>query len=324
MAQVLKNNLGYQNPWLTRSRRKAIGFYTFIAPWLIGFVLLGIIPLVLGFIASMTNYDGLNLSSIKFTGISNYARAVADPEARYSMSRTLIWTVLNTPLWIVASFILALFLNQKLVGRGFFRTLFYLPTIMPLVAVVWIWKIFLDKNYGLLNSLISIFVPGTALPWLNTYAMFGLTMVGIWSGLGWGMIIFLAALQDVPDELVEAARIDGASNIQVFMHVTIPMVTPVILFVVINGLISAFQQMALPMLLTQSGPAHDAGVAIPRSVYLFMINVYRQMFNFQRFGYSLALLWIMIVLIVVLTLLLIRTSRSWVFYESDIEGETGT
>jgi multiple sugar transport system permease protein len=129
----------------------------------------------------------------------------------------LVWTILNTPIWIIASFILALVLNQNLKGRGFFRTLFYLPTIMPLVAVVWIWKIFLDKNYGLLNSLISIVIPGTATPWLTTHAIWGLTVVGIWSGLGWGMVIFLAALQDVPHELVEAARIDSIVSLY---HVT--------------------------------------------------------------------------------------------------------
>ncbi len=319
VAQLVQPQATERRPWLTRSRRKTIEFYLFIAPWLLGFVLLGIIPLVLGFVASTTNYDGLNLETVKFLGVANYTRAVADPEARYSMSRTIIWTGLNTPLWMVVSFILALVLNQRLKGQGFFRTLFYLPNIFPLVALVWTWKIFLDKNFGLLNSLISIVRPGTALPWLTDYALYGVTMIAVWSGMGWGMIVFLAALQDVPPELTEAARIDGANNWQVFRFVTVPLLTPVIFFVLINGLISAFQQMALPMLLTQMGPAHDAGVSVPRSVYLYMIDVYRQMFSFQRFGYGLALLWILIILVVALTLLLFRTSRYWVFYESDVD-----
>ena len=304
----------------SRSWRRTMGFYAFIAPWLIGFVLLGIVPLVLGFAASLTNYDGLNLSSLKFLGLRNYSRAFADPDARYSLSRTVLWSLLNTPIWIAASFALALILSQIRKARSLFRTLYYLPTIMPVVATVWIWKIFLDTNYGLLNGLISVFRPGTALPWLATYALVGLTAVSIWGGLGWGMVVFLAGLQNIPEELVEAARIDGANTWRVFRHITMPLMTPVIFFVLINGLISAFQQFVLPMLLTQMGPTHDAGVSVPRAVYLFMIHTYRQMFAFQRFGYGLALLWVFILVIVALTLILFRTQRYWVYYAVDVEG----
>ncbi len=303
----------------SRAVRKTIWFYAFIAAWLIGFVLLGIIPLVLGFVTSLTNYDGLNLPDIKFLGLRNYTRAFADPDARYSLSRTLIWGALNMPTWTVLSFILALILHQNIKARGLFRTLYYLPTIMPVVGTVWIWKIFLDRNYGLLNGIISLLRPGTALPWLTQYAMVGLTAVGIWSGLGWGMVVFLAGLQDIPGELVEAARIDGATSWQVFRHVTIPLMTPVIFFVLVNGLVSAFQQFVLPLLLTRMGPTHDAGVAVPRSVYLFMIHTYRQMFGFQRFGYGMAMLWLLIIIIIVLTVVLFRTSRYWVHYAVEVE-----
>ena len=304
----------------SRAVRKTVGFYAFIAPWLIGFVLLGIIPLVVGFLTSLTNYDGLNLADVKFLGTRNYTRAFADVDARHSMSRTLVWSALNVPAWLVLSFTLALILHQNVKGRGLFRTLYYLPTIMPVVATVWIWKIFLDKNYGLLNGVISLFRPGTALPWLTQYAMVGLTAVGIWGGLGWGMVIFLAGLQDIPDELVEAARIDGANSWRVFRHVTIPLMTPVIFFVLVTGLMSAFQQFILPMLLTQMGPTHDAGTRVPMAVYLYMIHTYRQMFGFQRLGYGMALLWVLIVIIVVLTVVLFRTSHYWVHYAVEVEG----
>jgi multiple sugar transport system permease protein len=319
ITQLLTRRPDVRKPWLSRTRRRTIGFYAFIAPWLIGLVFLGIVPLVLGFLTSLTNYDGLNLASIKFLGMGNYAQTLADSEARYALGRTLIWTGLNTPTWIVLSFVLALVLHQNIRGRGFFRTLYYLPTVMPVVALVWIWKIFLDKNYGLLNGLISMFRPGTALPWLTRYAMVGLTAIGVWSGLGWGMIVFLAGLQDIPDELTEAARIDGANSWQAFRYVTIPLMTPIIFFVLINGLISAFQQLVLPMLLTQTGPAHDAATSVPRIVYLYMIHTYRQMFGFQKFGYGMALLWVMIVVIVALTLLLFRTQRYWVHYSVEVE-----
>lgn len=320
MVQLSARQPSVRKRLSSRAWRKAIGFYAFIAPWLIGFVLLGIVPLVLGFLTSLTNYDGLNLADIKFLGLRNYARAFADLDARYSLGRTLIWSALNTPVWIVLSFILALILHQNIGRLGFFRTLYYLPTIVPVVATVWIWKIFLDRNYGLLNGLISVFRPGTALPWLTRYGIVGLTAVSVWSGLGWGMVVFLAGLQDIPDELIEAARIDGANPRQVFRYITIPLMTPVIFFVLVNGLISAFQQFVLPLLLTRMGPTHDAGVSIPRSVYLYMIHTYRQMFAFQRFGYGMAMLWLLITVIVVLTIVLFRTSRYWVYYAVEVEG----
>ena len=304
----------------SRTWRRSLAFYGFIGPWLIGLVCLGVIPLVLGFLTSLTNYDGLNLADIKFVGLRQYARAAVDSDALYSMSRTLLWSALNTPTWIVLSFVLALILHQRIKGRGLFRTLNYLPYIMPVVARVWIWKIFLDKNFGLLNAVLSAFRPGTALPWLSQYAMAGLTAVSIWGGLGWGMVVFLAGLQDIPDELVEAARIDGATALQVFRYITIPLMTPVIFFVLVNGLISAFQQLVLPLLMTSVGPAHDAGVKVARSVYLYMIHTYRQIFSFQRFGYGMALLWVLIVAIIALTMLVFRTSRYWVHYAVELEG----
>ena len=254
----------------SRAWRRTVGFYAFIAPWLIGFVLLAIVPLILGFLTSLTDYDGLNLATVKLLGLRNYSRAFADVDARYSMGRTLLWSALNSPAWIVLSFVLALILNQSIKGRGLFRTLYYLPTIVPVVARVWIWKILLDKNYGLLNAAISAVQPGTALPWLSEYAMIGLTAVGIWGGLGWGMVVFLAGLQDIPGELIEAARIDGATSWQAFRHVTIPLMTPIIFFQLVMALIGSFQQFVIPLLLTTTAGSGSTGLppVPPRSVYL--------------------------------------------------------
>jgi len=295
-----------------RMRRRTMAFYTFIAPWLLGFVCLGVLPLLLGFLTSLTNYDGLNLANIKFLGLRNYERVFTDPDARFSLGQTLRWAALNLPIWMSLSFILALILNREVKGRGLFRTLYYLPSIMPIVATVWIWKIFLDKNYGLLNAIISIFRPGTAIPWLSTQALLGLTWIAVWSGLGWGMVVFLAGLQDIPNELIEAARIDGASTFQVFRYVTVPLMTPIIFFVLINGLISSFQQFQFPLLLG-TGTAQLSYP--PRSVYLYMLHVYYQNFVYQRFGYGTALVWLLFVVIMALALLLFKTQRYWVYTE---------
>jgi multiple sugar transport system permease protein len=302
-----------------RARGKTISFYLFVAPWLLGFVLLSIAPLCIGFFTSLTNYDGFDPADSKFVGMDNYTRAFADDRMYFSLNRTLLWAAINTPLWLVVTFCMALALNQKdIKGQGFFRTLYYMPSIIPVVGVVWIWKIILDNNFGLLNAVISIFRPGTAVPFLSIYALQSLSVIALWTGLGSGMVIFLAGLQDIPEELKEAARIDGANLLQLFRHVTLPMMTPVIFFQLVLGLISAFQQLVLPMLLA---PGQEAGGwNPPRSSYLYMIHAYRQLFVYQRYGYSTALLWLLFVVILALTLLIFRTARYWVFYEVEVEG----
>jgi len=304
-----------------RRRRKTVAFYMFIAPWLIGFVVLGIIPLVLGFLTSLTNYDGLNLPTIKFLGLRNYARAFADPDVTYSFGRTLVWAALNLPIWLGLSFALALILNQKIKGRGIFRTLFYLPSIVPAVSAVWIWKTFLDQNYGLLNYILSLFEPGTAIPWLSTYALQGLTFIAVWTGLGAGMVVFLAGLQGIPSELIEAARVDGANAWHIFRHVTLPLMTPIIFYQLVMALIGSFQQFVIPLLLTTSVGSGSTGLPVvpPRSVYLYMNHVYRQIFGLQKFGYGTALLWLLFVVVMVLTLVVFKTERYWVYSEAAIE-----
>ena len=301
-----------------RDRTRTRAFFLFIAPWLIGFIALSVIPLVLGFGVSLTNYDGLNLSTVRFVGPDNYTRAFRDPDVLFSLGRTLLWSVLNTPSWLLVSFLMALILNQKVKGQGFFRTLFYLPTVIPVVASVWIWKIVLDQNFGLLNAAISLFQPGTATGWLTSYALQGLTVIAVWGGLGGGMVIFLAGLQNIPSELIDAARIDGAGALSIFRHVTLPLMSPVIFFQLVMALISSFQQLVLPMLLA---PGAAGGLfAPPRGTYLYMIHVYRQMFTNLRYGYGTALLWLLFIVVVVLTLVVFRTARYWVHYEVSVEG----
>jgi len=302
----------------TRARKRTISFYLFVAPWLLGFVLLSVAPLCIGFFTSLTNYDGFDPADSKFIGVDNYTRAFSDDRMFFSLGRTLLWTAINTPLWIIVTFCMALVLNQKgIKGRGFLRTLYYVPSIMPVVGVVWIWRIILDNNFGLLNATISIFRPGTALPFITQYALQSLSVIALWTGLGSGMVIFLAGLQNIPEELKEAAQIDGANVLQLFRHVTLPIMTPVIFFQLVLGLISAFQQLVLPMLLAPG--QEGSGWNPPRSSYLYMIHAYRQLFVYQRYGYSTALLWLLFIVIMALTLLVFRTARYWVFYEVGVE-----
>jgi multiple sugar transport system permease protein len=238
----------WQRP-LTRRTSRTIAFYAFISPWLLGFVLLGIIPLLVGLLISLTNYDGLSVATVKFIGLRNYTRFLEDEDALHAFRRTLLWSAINVPIWLVVSFALALILNQSIRARGFFRTLFYLPSIIPIVGVVWAWRLILDPNNGLLNAFLSLFRPGTAILWTTEFALPALTMISVWQGLGVGMVIFLAGLQGIPRELEEAALIDGATRLKVFRHVTIPLMTPVIFFQLVLAIISSLQQFALPVLL---------------------------------------------------------------------------
>ena len=304
---------------MSRQWRRTAWFYAFITPWLLGFVFLWILPLSLGFLTSLTDYDGLNLASIKFVGAGNYVRAFTlDQDALFSFGQTLKWTVSNLPAWMTLSFILALILNQNVKGLGFFRTVYYLPSVIPMVALIWIWKIILDRNAGLFNALISVFWPGVAINWLTTYALQGLTLIAVWTGLGWGMVVFLAGLQGISEELIEAARIDGASTLQVFRYITIPLMTPVIFFVLVNGLIGSFQQFIIPQLLASIGGGSAAGFTQvpPRPVYLSMVHVNRQIFNYQRFGYGTALLWLLFIVVAALTVVVFKTARFWVYTEA--------
>lgn len=297
---------------VSRSRRRSRTFFAFISPWLIGFILFSVFPLAFGFAISLTNYDGLNLFNLNFVGLRNYSTAFQDPNVAHTFERTLVWTALNLPIWLVLSLLLAVVANRKVKGIGIFRTLFYLPSVIPAVGLVWTWKILLEKNYGLVNAVLSYLRPGTATGWLTDQAMYGVTAMAVWSGLGAGMIVFLAGLQGVPDELVEAAKIDGANSFRVFWHITLPLMTPVIFFQVVMGLIGALRQLDIAWLATTSGAI---GVP-PLSIYLYMINVYQQLFGVGRFGYGMALLWLLIAVILLLTLIVFRTQRYWVYSEA--------
>jgi multiple sugar transport system permease protein len=256
----------------------------------------------------------LQLDNLKFRGLANYARILEDDDVVYSFGRTIFYTAINVPLGIALALALAMLLNQAIAGRGFFRTLFYLPHIVPIVAVVWIWRIFLDQNFGILNAIISIVRPDTGIRWLVDYPTQMLVALSLWTGVGGGMVIFLAGLQGIPSELKEAARIDGANAWRVFRHVTLPLLTPVVFFQLILSVIGTLQVLVAPMLLTGQ---QSLGSLPPRDNYFYVVHVYQQVFANQRFGYGTALLWLLFLVIVVLSGLVFRSSRYWVYYEVD-------
>jgi multiple sugar transport system permease protein len=299
-----------------RAWRETRSFYLFVAPWIIGFAFLGLFPLVLGLATSFTNYDGFNLDQIKFVGLANYARALGDGEARFALGRTAFFTAISVPLGITLALTIAVMLNQRVPGRGGFRTLFYMPTIVPIVATVWVWKIFLDQNFGLVNAGIAMASPNTAIRWLVDYPTFVLIALTLWMGVGGGMVILLAGLQGIPNELKDAAQIDGAGRFGVFRFITLPLLTPVIFFQLIMGIIGSLQTLVAPLLLAGG----SLSAMPPRDNYFYLIHVYLQVFANQRFGYGTALLWLLFLVIVILSFVVFRSARYWVYYETDQEG----
>jgi multiple sugar transport system permease protein len=304
----------------SRRMQKTFAFYLFIMPWLLGVIFLVLVPVIGGVAISFTNYDGLNLGNLRFLGFRNYARIFADQEAMWSLQRVLVWTLLNVPLWLCISFILAYLLNQGIRARGFFRTMFYLPSVIPLVAVAWIGRLMLHPTLGLVNKTLSLFIPGVQLNWLTEYAMISLTTIAVWTGLGAGMVIFLAGLQGIPVVLEEAARIDGANRFQSFRHVTIPLMTPIIFYQMVLSIVTAMQYFALPMLLapTAGGGQGALGAAPTRAVYLYMVHSFRQAFGFHRYGYATAMTWFLVILILLFTAVLFWSARKWVYSDTEV------
>jgi multiple sugar transport system permease protein len=301
-----------------RSRREARDFYLFTAPWIIGFLGLSLFPLVVGLLTSFTNYNGLNLEDIKFVGFRNYTRALESEDFAISLKNTFVYALLVVPIGNILALILAGMLNRALAGRAAFRMVYYLPSILPLAGAIQAWGLMFNTNAGAVNAFLSLFVPGTAINWVNQHFILMLLMFSWWQ-LGGAMVIYLAGLQGVPEELREAATIDGANSVQIFRNVTLPLLTPVIFFQAVLGIVGALQILDSAILLY--GRAGLSGtISLPGDLYMYMVYVYSQVFDFQRYGFGVALSWIFFVIVLLLTLLLLFTSRYWVYYEVSQEG----
>lgn len=313
-AQPAANASGGRRRLRSWKRYSDRTFYLFISPWLLGFLALTVIPLGYALLVSFTDFDGIS-PHWHWIGLSNYVQAFSDPDSWYSLSRTFLYTIIYVPLSVAGGLALAVLLNQRIKAVGFFRTVFYLPSIVPVVASAIMWKLIFDRDAGALNAILErLNVP--ILTWLiDPTVFYSLIIMMLW-GLGGGMIIMLAGLQGVPVELREAAIVDGASPWQAFWHVTFPLLTPVIFFQVVTGVIYTLQTFIQPLLLVQGNGAASVA-SVPRGNYLYMVNVYEQFLYNQRFGYGSAMLWILFVLILAITLLVFRTSAFWVYYEVD-------
>jgi multiple sugar transport system permease protein len=298
-------------------RYRSRTFYLFVTPWILGFVLLTLTPILFALGVSLTNYDGAS-PLWRFVGLRNYVELFASSPAYWqSLFRTLGYAAIVVPLSVAGGLTLAILVNQRIRARGVFRAIFFLPSVVPIVAVAIMWRLVFNRDAGLLNGLIDLF-GGAKLTWLaDPLAFYALIVMSLW-GLGGGMIISLAALQDVPTELEEAARIDGAGTWRIIRSVTIPLISPVLYFQIVTGIIGALQVLVQPLLLVESNRI-VASSLVPRSSTLYMVQVYNEFFINHRFGFGSAMLWVFFVVILLLTLVVQRFSRRFVFYQVEVD-----
>ena len=287
-------------------RREAIDGYIGILPWFIGFMLFTLIPLATALGLSFSYWD--ILTPIRWAGLNNYKNILKDGKVLSSMWNTFRYMVAVVPLTTALGLLLALILNQQVRGILAFRIVYYLPAVLPGVSVALLWVWMLNPDFGIINTLLGylgIRGPG----WLTdkAWAMWGIVLRQCW-GVGGGMILFLAALQGVPQSYYEAARIDGANLLQRFFSITLPMISSTIFYFIITGIIGALQEFTIFRVMTNGGPS--------RSTTTFVLYLYNTAFTSYTMGYASALAWVMFVVALILTALMFKTS-TWVYYESE-------
>ncbi len=311
------------------ARNEAKWFWFFIAPWAFGFLVFTAGPIIASAYLSLTQYTP-NKAPV-FVGFANYVTLFNDRIFWKSLQVTTYYVALAVPLGIIASLLLAVLLNQKVPFLGLFRTLYYLPALLTgSVATALLFSWLLNPQFGILNYLIrSLVGPQGLIPlgivgprWLQdpNWVIPSYTLLALW-GFGASMLIYLSALQGVPTHLYEAATLDGANRIQQFFNVTVPMISPVILFTLITGIIGAFNVFAEAYVLSTSANGGSSGVGQPAFASMFyVLYLFVNTFQRNRIGLGAAQAWILCLIILALTLLLLQASRRFVYYETEEEG----
>jgi multiple sugar transport system permease protein len=291
-------------------RREAIEGALYVLPWTLGFIIFIAGPLIASAYYSFTKYNVLRPPH--FIGLQNYIYAFTKDELFLpSIWRSFYYALLSVPLAMIGSLILAILLNQKLWGPTAWRTMFFLPTLTPLIAAALLWRWMLNPDVGLVNYLLAqVGIKGPG--WLSSieWAIPSLVIMGLWNSIGGSrMIIFLASLQDVPKELLESAEIDGAGIWAKFWNITLPLITPTIFFNLVLGIIFALRTFEAAFIATNGGPA--------RATWFISLHIYQSAFVSFDMGYASAMSWVFFLILLALTYLQFRLSGNWVFYAGE-------
>jgi multiple sugar transport system permease protein len=288
--------------------RRNLEGWLFASPWIIGFVLWTLGPMLASLLIAFTEWD--LITSPRWVGAANIQAMIDDQLVRQALKVTTLYAITSVPLHIIFGLTLALLLNQRIVGLRFYRTAFYLPSVLSGVAVALLWRWLFSKEFGLINALLYQFFGLEGPSWLGDarWVLPSLVLMSLWS-VGSGAIIYLAGLQGIPTELYEAAEVDGAQGWARFWSITLPMMTPVLFFELVTGTIAALQVFTQAYIMTGGGPNNAS--------LFFLLYLYQNAFEYFRMGYGSALAWVLFLYILALTLLTYRSSQFWVFYEGE-------
>ncbi len=289
-------------------RREIWAGYGFLTPNLIGFLIFTLLPVLAALALSFTEWDLIR--PIQWVGLRNYIRLLTnDPTFIKVLRNTTFFVLVTVPLRMVLALLVALVLNQNLRGTMFFRTAFFMPVVSSAVAVALVWQWIFHADFGPLNSILWMLGVSNPPNWLTStkWALPALMIVSVWQGIGFNMVIFLAGLQGIPEQLYEAARIDGATGWHCFWKITLPMLSPTTFFVLVITTISSFQVFDLAVIMTEGGPANATNTIV--------YHIYRNAFQFFRMGYAAAIAWFLFVVIFILTWIQFRYQKNWVHYD---------
>jgi len=298
-------------------KRETRVFYLLIGPWIAMFLFLNVFPMAYSFYLSLTTFDGI--FAPRFKGLVNYVKLISDYRFANSIYNTLRFTFFNVLATLVFSFSIAYLLNRNLKGRGFFRSIFFVPYAVPLIATVFIWKTLFNRESGLINIILALFNPNVAQNFLVDLPTFTLIVMFVWQA-GGSMIIFLAGLQNIPKQLIEAADIDGASGFLKLVKIILPLMSPIILYQAVVGIMLSFSVIVQPILLTSSpGAAFTAFLnqQPPLENYFTIIYAFQQCFTNQSFGYGMAVVWMMFIIMLLLTFVFLKIINRLVYYEHE-------
>jgi multiple sugar transport system permease protein len=288
-------------------RRQWVGGIVCALPWIVGFIVFGGGPMLFSLLISFCDYDILNPP--RFIGLRNYVWMFSEDSLLPMALWNTLYMVVGVPVGMAASLGMALLLNLRIRGIAVWRTFFYLPSIVPMVAgsILWIW--ILNPQGGLINQALRL-VGLEGPQWLHSpdWSKPSLVFMGLW-GAGGGMIIWLAGLKGIDEQLYEAASIDGAGAWQKFLHVTVPQLTPYIFFNLVMGLIGTFQIFGQAFVMTQGGPVN--------STLFYVYHLFNQAFRYGHMGYASAMAWVLLAIVLALTVVQFKLAKRWVYYESE-------
>ncbi len=288
------------------SRREIREFYLFVSPWIIGFLVFMLGPIVASLYLGFTDYDAF--SAPEWIGAANFAKLFQDPLYWKSLRVSALYSVMSVPLHLVIGLLIALLLNQPLRGMSFLRTIYYMPAVISGVAASMLWIWIFHPDFGILNAgLALVGIQGPAWLWDQTWALPSIVLMSLW-GVGASMLINLGGLQSIPTALYEAAEIDGASARRRFFSITLPMLTPVIFYNLVTGIIGALQIFTQGYIMTQGGPNN--------ATLFYVLYLYRNGFEWFRLGLASAMAWLLFLILIALTALIFRSSPLWVYYEA--------